>query len=300
MKELLEKCMKQAEIASIYTNENYTEKFFAGYVAACNDEYVLIEHFTPNGLYDGYILIRTDALYRVDFGGKYGEKIGELARKKNQMHQPIEIENEDILFSILKFAKEKNGMVCLEFEDTQVTGLIRDYSDANVELQVYDDYGDEDGITISRLDEIGLIAVDSSDEQDIAMLSGQKLTDRTPEIYCSFDVTFENNNFSRIVKDLKEIGISEIEIQERPDWISMTFAVVNNEPFWDIDDALTKMFSQLHVSLDDLKQIVENYQGEIMIDIAFYHYGRYPALEFSGENMKKIHFLEANISVDAY
>ena len=60
------------------------------------------------------------------------------------------------------------------------------------------------------------------------------------------------------------------------------------------------MFSRVDNYLNKIKEITKKYNGKICIDIAFYEYGTYPALLFSGENMKKIHYLEADISIDPY
>ena len=80
--------------------------------------------------------------------------------------------------------------------------------------------------------------------------------------------------------------------------VSLDIAIVKNERFWYLDDALTKMFSKI-VQIEQLKELVSKYKGTFCIDIAFYQNGTYPALEFIGDNMKKIRFLEADISIDA-
>ena len=104
------------------------------------------------------------------------------------------------------------------------------------------------------------------------------------------------------VKEFTSMGVSDIEVV-KPQCSSITkisIATVKNKRLWDIDDALTIMFSRVDNYLNTIKEITKKYNGKICIDIAFYEYGTYPALLFSGENMKKIHYLEADISIDPY
>lgn len=130
----------------------------------------------------------------------------------------------------------------------------------------------------------------------------ENLDKQMPEIYCAISIIFERNvDVDEISSSLREIGISEIRVC-RPKYeslISLDIAIVKNERFWYLDNALTKMFSKIN-RIEQLKEVVSGYEGTFCIDIAFYHYGTYPALEFVGDNMKKIRFLEADISIDAY
>jgi len=76
---------------------------------------------------------------------------------------------------------------------------------------------------------------------------------------------------------------------------------MNYKEFWHLDDALAELFE----SLDDCKinlfsQLLDEYSGTAFLDIAFYHYGTYPALGFTGRNMDIIRALKADISIDPY
>ena len=126
--------------------------------------------------------------------------------------------------------------------------------------------------------------------------------ERMPEIYCAISIVFEHNvDIDEILFGLRKIGISEIKVcsPKCESLISVDIAIVKNEKFWHLDDALTKMFSKI-ARIEELKEVVSKHKGNFCIDIAFYQYGTYPALDFVGDNMKKIRFLEADISVDAY
>jgi len=130
----------------------------------------------------------------------------------------------------------------------------------------------------------------------------KNLNKQMPEISCAISMLFDQDvEVDKIVASLKEMGISEVNVN-RPKYellVSLDIAIVKFERFWYLDDALTKMFSKIN-DIGRLKEIVTEYRGSFCIDIVFYQYGTYPALEFIGDNMKKIRFLEADISIDAY
>lgn len=129
-----------------------------------------------------------------------------------------------------------------------------------------------------------------------------KLNKKIPEIYCAISIYFEHTvDIDSFLFDLNRIGISDGKVC-RPKCessISVDIAIVKNEHFWYLDDALKKMFSKI-CDIKELKNVVKEYNGTFSIDIAFYQYDTAPALEFIGENMKKIHFLEADVSIDPY
>lgn len=130
----------------------------------------------------------------------------------------------------------------------------------------------------------------------------KNLDKQIPEIYCAISIIFEQSaDVDKILSSLREIGISEIKVckPKCESLVSLDIAIVKKEQFWYLDDALTKMFLKID-RIEQLKKVVREHKGNFCIDIAFYQYGTYPALEFIGENMEKIRYLEADISIDAY
>ncbi len=128
------------------------------------------------------------------------------------------------------------------------------------------------------------------------------LSNEIPEIYCAISVIFNTNiDVESVLNELRYIGINNVKVC-RPKYESVTyidFAIIHYEKFWHLSDAITKMFLQIDNCIVQLKNIITKYGGETLIDIAFYQYGTHPSLVLSGENMKKIHYLDAHVSIDA-
>ena len=137
------------------------------------------------------------------------------------------------------------------------------------------------------------------------MLRGRKVKaeDPTPEIYAAISLVFGIGiNLPAVVSELDNICIHDIKIR-KPKHEQATYidvAIVQNERFWELNDALSMLFLKVENHLTELKNIATKYHADVYIDIAFYQHGNYPALIISGQNMKNIFQLEANISIDPF
>lgn len=168
--DLLKSALQEQKIVSIYRDPEDSGKCFTGFVGAIDEDEVLIYHLTPSGMYDGYILVNRDDIFQVDYDGRYEKKIEFLSKVKKQSHEEIEIAEEGILHSLLSFAQEKGFMTYIGFEDSSLTGLIRNFDDKEICLDVFTNYGESDGISAVSVDAIEEISVDSVEEQDILLL----------------------------------------------------------------------------------------------------------------------------------
>lgn len=166
-------CYQNKKIASFYCNQADSEIHLTGYVEKFNESEILIAHISANGYYDGFILIHTDDIYRIDYDGDYEKKIEKLYHLKKQSHQPIDTftQGEDeILYSLLDYAKNNGHIISLYFEDSCLSGLVDSYDDNIIYLSVISDYGIKNGISIVNVDEVSMVCVDTDDEQDLKIL----------------------------------------------------------------------------------------------------------------------------------
>ncbi len=126
---------------------------------------------------------------------------------------------------------------------------------------------------------------------------------KTPEIFCEIAIYFDNKKIELARKSIMNLSIGPVVCRRDPLMIGFSyinFARVYYKQYWDIDDALTEMFSKIDVYIPQICEIINEFQGKAMIDIALCVYETFPALLFSGENMRKIHMMNADISIDPY
>lgn len=177
MFEILSNFAQKNEAVSIYSNFENTLAHLTGYVLKATEDYVLIAHITEHGFYDGYILKRSEDIYRVDHGGLYEWKITALYHLRNQKHDLFtqsELKN-PLNIRFLQCAKENNKIISVEYGDTVISGFVSDYDENKLFVSIVDEYGNKNGNTIIYLDTIQTIALDTDTEQDILLLYQQKL-----------------------------------------------------------------------------------------------------------------------------
>ena len=99
-----------------------------------------------------------------------------LMRKQNFAEKEIHIDDEDVLVSALRCAMEAKTPVSIELVDSgndNVTGYVTGISDVICEIDCFDFYGEHEGKSYMRLDDITQLCFESSDEQVLKMLSEQ-------------------------------------------------------------------------------------------------------------------------------
>lgn len=125
---------------------------------------------------------------------------------------------------------------------------------------------------------------------------------KMPLIYCCICIEIKTiYGIKNILCDFENLGIKNVLYKKtkKGDVYIFQIAVINYSSFWYLNEALKMMFEKIP-QLYKLKKMVKTLNGTIWIDIAYYHYKTHPALVISGINMKKIKFLDANISIDPY
>lgn len=170
MNKIIEKCFEEHKVASFYFDKEDNCVHLTGIVHQHNEDELLIAHITPRGEYDGFILNKIGNLYRIDYEGEYENKIQRLYQLKAQAHPTVVCNEDGILFSLLKFARENQRLVSLELNTDKVTGIVKKY-DNFVQLQVINENGIKNGRCIIAIDEIVTISCDTDYEQDLKILN---------------------------------------------------------------------------------------------------------------------------------
>lgn len=170
---IIKYCFENNKVASFYFDKENNEKHLTGYICYYNESEFLVAHITPRGEYDGFILNKIDNVYRIDYDSEYEFKIQKLYKLKEQSHPEIRFNEEEILYTLLDFAFKNNHLVTVELQNDQVTGEVNRYDDY-ICLNVVNDYGKDDGISIIEIDEIITFSCDTDREQDLKTLKAGK------------------------------------------------------------------------------------------------------------------------------
>lgn len=71
----------------------------------------------------------------------------------------------------MEFAQKKDYAVCVEFQDTMITGFVKEYDEEIICMNILTDFGEYNGVCKFHISELKVISVDTDDEQDILLLS---------------------------------------------------------------------------------------------------------------------------------
>lgn len=169
LKNYMIKCIESREVVSIFCDADNPGTHLTGIIDSINDDELLIRHISPNGYYDGFVLVHVSDIFRIDYGGAYEGKIQKLYLLRKQVHPKL-VQTETLYDSLLRFCKEQNKIVSFELPNCALRGNLINYSYEYIHMLLVDENGRYDGETVVSSDEIISIAVDTTVEQNILIL----------------------------------------------------------------------------------------------------------------------------------
>jgi hypothetical protein len=174
----LKKVEKSNELIEIYTKEGDLSKFLVAKVLKVSDEWVVVTTITTKGMYDGFLLIRLDDVLRLNFKTKYIEKANKLYTAKKQKHAQYNEVQEDLLLGFLEFAQLNNFIVSVQLlssEDFDVQGYIKEIEKDLLIIETVNNYGEYDGESYLKLEDINMMTCDDEDDYCLKILSSNTL-----------------------------------------------------------------------------------------------------------------------------
>lgn len=161
------------EPACIYTDCNDTSKFHFGMVTAINKKEIAIHMISPEGDDDGIIMMNVENVLRVEKNSKYIEKMKKLCCDKTIPIYDLLIQKDNIQMATLLFAFNNKQILSIELLNSgynDVVGYIESIDKDRCQIKQIDEYGDCDGISYIRIEDITKIAFLTQDEKRIMRL----------------------------------------------------------------------------------------------------------------------------------
>lgn len=117
------------KMVTLYSTD-LSDEYISGFILECNEEELIFESVDFHGENDGFVWLKMDGVYRIDYESKYEKKLLHLYELNSQKHKNIGFESNSIslLESLLKWAKKHEKMVSIEFgeSDTILCGYVQD------------------------------------------------------------------------------------------------------------------------------------------------------------------------------
>lgn len=177
----LKNYINDAEFTSVYDDIGNLDSCAVGIPCRLTDEEVLLMQVDENGWYDGYVSILLSNIHRLDIRGKYELKLQKLysAIAYNQSTPRVNLDEVNLNVSkantcLLEWSCAKGSLLKISIDQTNdsagLIGEVLKIFEDRVQLQLIDQYGQEDGIAEFDLSEVQKIYFDSIELRSIGLL----------------------------------------------------------------------------------------------------------------------------------
>jgi hypothetical protein len=168
------------DLIEIYTDkEEHT--FAVGFVICSSDKELLLNLINSDGIDDGFLLININDIYCVNCETKYIENISLLSNNKQHrlptfLSQKGYIKNLDLFSEIILFLTETHIITHIKlYNNADYYGYIETNDKDVVIIQIINEYGNRDGFSYIKIEEIAQISFDGIEENRLFQISCNKL-----------------------------------------------------------------------------------------------------------------------------
>ena len=163
----LKNLSKTQEFAEIYTDSE-TDVFEVGKIVALNNKIFAFRSFSMNGDQIGIVAYSVDDVFKIRTKTKYIEKIKKLCSEKDYSDIDKEIDENNIIESLLKIALNKKEIISGKLKgnnDFNFTGFIESIDCDELKCVIIDEYGYEDGFCYAKISDITELAYMTEEER---------------------------------------------------------------------------------------------------------------------------------------
>ncbi len=180
MKRILEELKENQKLCSLYINFQDTSKFVFGKILKIDEMHIIFFSFSPDGEYDGLLLIKIDNILRVEYDDLYTARMNRLINDKNFLckFDIDSIENNNLIELLLNLLLKEKIIISIELLDSgtyDIIGFVEEINENTCKISQVNDDGQDDGVTYIRINDITQISADSLDERRILRLLDFKI-----------------------------------------------------------------------------------------------------------------------------
>lgn len=171
MYSFLEKIMQKQKLVSVYDEIDRPGSSWAGYVAAVNEEHIVLSCISPNGIPDGLLLLPVQKIFRVEEESRYLEKIKRLSAGFKAESPEL---SGNLAAALFDYAKKNRYIVSIEFNDSgnnDIIGYVEQYTEDECEIAQISEDGLKDGQTVFLTEHITQISCNGQQEKNIRRLN---------------------------------------------------------------------------------------------------------------------------------
>ena len=172
MKETLQKILKRKELIATYTLPEKQNSFEVGFLIEMDEDNIILEGYTVDGHFDGYLMICINDIYRIEQDSKYLKALDRLLDTDHKEECILRLSNH-CFNDMINYAQSYNRIlsICyMQRDGILLTGYVQEINDDTIKLQQINEYGEQDGTTVIYKNDCCFLSCGGQDERRIEML----------------------------------------------------------------------------------------------------------------------------------
>jgi hypothetical protein len=177
LKEVFSSFIGKDEIIAVFCEPNDDYSNVYGFANQIDDNYFVSNEISTRGKYDGYMLRKTEDIFRIDCGSYYEVSLRKVAKSLNIKHREIPVGN-NVFMNYIRFAKDSKlvvGVCVNEYGRYDITGYIEGIDEEaetlTIQIISHNKEGAFDGFTIVAFDEVLRMCCDSEGDRFLQTLN---------------------------------------------------------------------------------------------------------------------------------
>ena len=135
------------KVVTLYSEDIHNDfdefnEFVSGFIVAYNNEKIVLACLDHYGENNGFLLLKSKSIYRIDYGSYYEKKLKSLYDLKKEKHESINFykKNSSFIQQILLWAYQMKKIILVKFPDseTELCGYFEDLE--TNKIKVIDQY----------------------------------------------------------------------------------------------------------------------------------------------------------------
>lgn len=169
---MLNECLI-GEVLQCHIDHSDPESFIVGRLAYFDSNWFLMQDLSPTGHWNGLALYMKSDIVEVNTFTDYIAKLVTLAKCRNEVAPMLPPISNDILRSLLLYAKDANRIVGLELHESgyrDINGTVADLNQNTLCMNQIDEFGRDDGISYLTIDAITRCYLDDAESTCLEIL----------------------------------------------------------------------------------------------------------------------------------
>jgi len=170
MNKIIEKMHSQKKLCAIYSNKNEEDSFEVGYIEKIDKTHIIISAISPDGQYDGVVVIRIDDIFQIDYDNIYLKNLEKLSLSTEVEKISVNFEKDALLYGAMEYARNYKVCCTINFENYSISGYLTDFIDDCVIMNIVDEVGRRDGYTAIIIDDVKYFSFGSLENKKLSSL----------------------------------------------------------------------------------------------------------------------------------